>query len=333
MTPEDVTSDLSLLIPVFNGGKEFQECLSSIECLSVRTNVVILDDGSLDETYETACAYARNSKHKVRVIEGKWNRGYFRALKLLLRICNSRYFMVIGHDDRLSKSFLDGVSSIVEGPIGPACIFFDICTVMRGKVMDTWPSRGRQSDFPREATGEQVVSTFHEYAWGNLFIGIWSREVINYRTLFKVMRLKDESQLTVNLKKRGFLNDHMAVLRGLSSNPACIVRYNDSGVYYKASPAEKGSEGLAHFESESFLEEPLGYLSVVAYFMLPQIRQKNILTQWMLRYFIIYLGISLKTLLRRPNKFRIKVFVRGIKLLLRGYFESNELLVPRWLNS
>ena len=114
----------------------------------------------------------------------------------------------------------------------------------------------------------------------------------------------------------------MAVLRALSSSIDNPIFYNKIGTYYKKVDLNKLSQGGMHYEKGKFLHNPFGYLSVVAHFMLPQIKQKSEATFWMLRYSCIYLGISAKTLLRNPRLFDIKVFLRGIGLILTGYVAS-----------
>lgn len=318
-------SNLTLLLPVYNGGEDFYGILRSLEDLNVQTNVIIYNDGSVDNSYEVGCEYAEKSKHKVRVIDGKKNRGYFRTIKILLRICPTNFFMFLGHDDQLSNNYLDEFDVITAELKDVACIFTDIATITpEGMVANTWPNSLRKNSALTKMPGCEVVKTFHKHEWGNLFVAIWSKRVLSHKTLLQIMRCIPNSSLTLPLKRSGFLNDNMAILRALSSNTSSLIFHNKVGVYFKKVDPGRLSEGVAQFKKDKVLHCPFGYISIVAHFMLPQIRQKGVATLWMLRYLYIYLGIAAKALFRNPGSLDINTFFHGIRLILTGY--ANNIL-------
>lgn len=310
-------------MPVYNGGKDFHEILRSLEDLNVQTNVIIYNDGSVDNSFEVACEYAKRSKHKVRVIDGKKNRGYFRTIKILLKLCPTNFFMFLGHDDRLSNNYLDEFDVITSGSKDVACIFTDIATITpEGAITNTWPSFLHGKDALSKMLGREVVKTFHKHEWGNLFVAIWSKRVLSHKTLLQIMRCIPNLSLTLPLKQSGFLNDNMAILRALSSNTNSLIIYNKTAIYFKKVDPKRLSEGLAHFKKGKILSNPFGYISIVAHFMLPQIKQKNVATLWMFRYLYIYIGIAVKALIRNHGFFDINTFLKGIGLILTGYVNS-----------
>lgn len=310
-------------MPVYNGGEDFHRILRSLEDLNGQTNVIIYNDGSVDDSYRVGCEYAEKSKHKVRVIDGKRNRGYFRVIKILLKICPTDFFIFLGHDDRISDNYLDEFGVITEELKDVACIFTDIATVTpEGMVTNTWPNAFRKENIFNKISCREAIKTFHKHEWGNLFVAIWSKRLLSHRTLLQVMKCIPNSSLTLPLKRSGFLNDNMAVLRALSSNTDNLIFHNKIGVYYKKVDPKRLSEGGLQFKKDKVLHNPFGYISMVAHFMLPQIKQKGVATLWMLRYLYIYLGISAKALFRNPGSFEINVFFRGIGLILTGYAAS-----------
>lgn len=318
-------NNLTLLLPVYNGGEDLYGILRSLEDLNGQTNVIIYNDGSVDNSYEVACEYAEKSKHKVRVIDGRKNRGYFRTIKILLRICPTNFFMFLGHDDQLSNNYLDEFDSIIAEQKDVACIFTDIATITpEGKVTNTWPNSFCKDGVTNKLSSLEIVKSFHKYEWGNLFVAIWSKRVLSHITLLKIMRCIPNSSLTLPLKRYGFLNDNMAILRALSSNVSSLIIQNKIGIYYKKVDPKRLSEGGLHYKKGMVLHNPFGYLSVVAHFMLPQIKQKKVATLWMFRYLYIYLGISTKALFRNPGSFDINIFFQGIGLILSGY--ANNIL-------
>ncbi len=312
--------NLTLLLPVYNGGEKFKRLLESLDSLNSKTNLIIYNDGSADESYQVGCNFAEFTKHKVRVIDGKKNRGYFRTIKILLKICPTDFFIFLGHDDQLSNNFLDEFYVVTSGQQDIACIFTDIATITpKGVTTNTWPNTSGKNATPKKISCLEAAKTFHQRQWGNLFVAIWSRRVLSQKTLVQIMRCIPNSDLTSPLKRSGFLNDHMAVLRTLSSNSAHSIYYNNTGIYFKEMDPDRVSEGKAQFKIDNILHSPLGYLSIVAHFMLPQIQQKCIATLWLLRYLYIYLGIAIKSLFCRPKSFDINTFFQGIHLILTGF--------------
>ena len=317
--------NLTLLLPVYNGGEDFYGILRSLDDLNVQTNVILYNDGSVDNSFEVACEYAKKSKHKVRVIDGKKNRGHFRTIKILLKICPTNFFMFLGHDDRLSKNYLDEFDVITSRSKDVACIFTDIATITQeGVITNTWPNSFQKKGILTKMLGCEVVKTFHKYEWGNLFVAIWSKRVLSHKTLFQIMGCIPNSSLTLPLKRSGFLNDNMAILRALSSNANSLILHNKTGTYLKKVDSKRLSEGGAQFKKQKALHNPFGYISIVAHFMLPQIRQKSVATFWMLRYLYIYLGLAVKALIRNHGPFDINAFLQGIGLILTGY--ANNIL-------
>ncbi len=315
--------NLTFLLPVYNGGEDFKRLLKSLDDLNDQTNIIIYSDGSIDDSYRIACAFGELSKHKVCVIDGRKNRGYFRTIKILLKICSTDFFMFLGHDDQLSKDFLEEFDVITSGRQDIACIYTDIASITpAGEIIDTWPHFLRKEDAPDAMQGCEILNTFHKHHWGSLFVAIWSKRVLNHATLFEIMGSVPSSALVEPLKKIGFLNDNMAVLRAVSHNTTKVIFFKKIGKYFKRVDLGRLSEGRVHFNKEDFLHSPIGYLSIVAHFMLPQIKQKNIATFWALRYLYIYFGIATKALFRNFRFFDANVFLRGIGLILTGYAAS-----------
>jgi len=307
-------------LPVYNGGEEFKKLLKSLDDLNDQTNIIIYDDGSIDDSYRIACAFGEPSKHKVRVIDGRKNRGYFRVIKILLRICPTDFYMFLGHDDQLSNDFLEQFDVITSEQRDIACIYTAIASMTpEGEIINTWPHFLRKDNAPDAIQGREVLNTFHKHDWGNLFVAIWSKRVLNHTTLFQIMKCVPNSDLILPLKKIGFLNDNMSVLRALSHNADSMVFFKKTGEYLKGVDSGRLSEGRSHLNKGDVLRSPLGYLSTVAHFMLPQIEQKGVATLWALRYLYIYFGITAKALLRHPGPFDVNEFFRGIGLILTGY--------------
>ena len=82
------------------------------------------------------------------------------------------------------------------------------------------------------------------------------------------------------------------------------------------------SEGGIQVIKEKILHYPLGYISTVAYLMLPQIKQKREASLWTLHYIYIYCGVIMKMLIRNPRSIDCKMIFQGGKLIIKGYLYS-----------
>lgn len=199
-------SNLSILLSVYNGGEKFKRLLQSLENLNSKSNIIIFKDGSTDDSYLVGCGFAKSSSHRMTIIDGKKNRGYFRTIKIMLKICQTDFFIFLGHDDQLTNNFLDEFETINTEQKNIACIFTEISTVTpEGLVIKTLPKtnlarHGVQYIIPCS----EVTKTFNQQDWGNLFVSIWYKRVLSHKTLLQIMRCIPNSALSYSLKRAGF---------------------------------------------------------------------------------------------------------------------------------
>lgn len=98
---------VSIIIPVFNGEKYIKECLDSVMAQTLRQiEVVIVDDGSTDQTPEILTEYAAAYPEKVKVIT-KSNGGQGSARNLALLHCSGEYVGYVDADDSISAEMFE----------------------------------------------------------------------------------------------------------------------------------------------------------------------------------------------------------------------------------
>ena len=126
---------VSIVIPCYNHGAFLREALSSIGVPSVDTEIVVVDDGSTDETPEVVATFeTSNAFRSVRQpnagLAGARNRG--------LRESRGQFVIFLDADDRLVPGAVDlGASMLNEHP---ECAFvFGRCRMMDvdGTLLDT----------------------------------------------------------------------------------------------------------------------------------------------------------------------------------------------------
>ncbi len=99
---------LTIAIPCFNSAEYMDRALSSALIGREELEIIIVDDGSTDETPEIAARYADEYPDKVRVIH-KENGGHGDAVMAGLAAATGKYFKVLDSDDRLGETALNAV--------------------------------------------------------------------------------------------------------------------------------------------------------------------------------------------------------------------------------
>ena len=97
---------LSVAIPCYNSAAYMKKAIESALCGGDRVEVLIIDDGSRDDTLEIAKDYERRYPGICRAIHQE-NGGHGEAVNTGLKNASGRYFKVLDSDDWLDKrSFL-----------------------------------------------------------------------------------------------------------------------------------------------------------------------------------------------------------------------------------
>lgn len=104
---------LSIIIPVFNGEKYLSRCLDSLGYIE-RTEIIIVDDGSYDGSYEVALKYSNDNK-RIRVIRHKNNYGVVKSRCDGLEIAKGDFIAYVDADDWVEGFFLKtAIKEIVD---------------------------------------------------------------------------------------------------------------------------------------------------------------------------------------------------------------------------
>ena len=105
---------ISVIVPCFNHGRFLREALASVGTLGVRTEIVVVDDGSTDSTPEVMATFeTANEFRGVR----QQNGGLAAARNRGLRESRGKYIVFLDADDRLAPGALDiGAARLDERP-------------------------------------------------------------------------------------------------------------------------------------------------------------------------------------------------------------------------
>jgi glycosyltransferase involved in cell wall biosynthesis len=103
VTPD--SPDISVVIPVFNGGRTIHRTLDSLLAAvrNVRWELLVMDDGSTDNTAKLVSRYAK--KHPfIRLIQRKENRGAGFTRNQSMSMAHGRYLWFVDADDEVPQN-------------------------------------------------------------------------------------------------------------------------------------------------------------------------------------------------------------------------------------
>jgi glycosyltransferase involved in cell wall biosynthesis len=226
---------ISLLIPVYNGGQHLKTCLNS---LSIQTNrdieILFMDDNSNDNTLDLINKFISLNKFNARVLVSKKNRGFYRCLKILLRISTGTYYHVIGHDDFLSPNYLEHI--LKSSGIEKNCdIVF--CNTISYNLITKSNEHSFLIEYPC-FNGAFFLRNFFKLRLGHLYVGALKKSSFGIKTYLKLENLGYKKFMTIT--RNGFLNDHRVLTYFFShSRIGTIYTENQVSFFKGFKPVDK----------------------------------------------------------------------------------------------
>ncbi len=111
--PQQVSPDVSIVIPAYNHIKFTLECLASIAAArsSVKFEVIVGDDGSTDET-KAALATVRG----LRIVRSEMNQGFLRNVNSAAAKAKGRVLVVLNNDVQVTDGWLEPLVKALDDP-------------------------------------------------------------------------------------------------------------------------------------------------------------------------------------------------------------------------
>ena len=172
-----MNSQISVIVPVYNGESYIERCIDSI-INQAYTNweLIVVNDGSTDKTVDILKQYNNN---KIKIHHQK-NKGVSEARNLGLSYATGDYIAFIDADDIIDKSYLsDLVSGGVNSfyPQSPDLIISGFCyenQKIKLPFIGIYDKERISKELPK-----MLNSDFFYYVWGKLF----KREIIEKSNL------------------------------------------------------------------------------------------------------------------------------------------------------
>lgn len=185
--PSEVPYAFALILPVYNGQNVIERCIKSIlEQTYPLFELVIIDDGSLDQTPET-CEKYQGRDNRVKYYR-QHNKGVSAARNYGLRLVQNEYILFIDADDYLLPNFLKDFSTILENNKSSDNIF-----IFQDFIADIKLANGTKENFKwckftsAEYTLRETfmaLSSMNWLNWGVPFAKIYKRSIISNNNIY-----------------------------------------------------------------------------------------------------------------------------------------------------
>ena len=139
---------LTVVVPAYNSGKFLHVCIDSLlnKKNTTELEIIIVDDGSTDDTGFIASEYAR--KHENVVAVSKENGNHGSVINLGIRMARGKYFKVVDSDDWLDTKNLDKLINDLKKTdadiILNSYVTFDVSRNSRQRVVEYCLENGKK---------------------------------------------------------------------------------------------------------------------------------------------------------------------------------------------
>lgn len=99
---------VSVFAPTYNKEKYIGECIESVLGQTYENlEMIVIDDGSQDRSYDAAKSYVAGSRGRLKVVKQETNRGICPTLNHCLELAKGRYISLIGADDVMLPELIE----------------------------------------------------------------------------------------------------------------------------------------------------------------------------------------------------------------------------------
>ncbi len=104
---------ITFAIPCYNSANYMKKCIDSLLDIIENIEIIIINDGSEDDTLKIAINYAKKYPNTIRVVD-KENGGHGSGVNVGLKLAKGLYYKVIDSDDWVDKKALNDVINQIK---------------------------------------------------------------------------------------------------------------------------------------------------------------------------------------------------------------------------
>jgi glycosyltransferase involved in cell wall biosynthesis len=144
----------SVVIPCYNSAEYLRDCVLSVWAQKGHTEIIIVDDGSTDDTYQQAKAIMAEYPQQVVLIT-QGNQGAAAARNAGLRVARGKFIAFLDADDRYAPGFFEVAFRRFESDPTLLSIFCEMEFVNAHRPVEPWQKKAMEDVAP----GTLIVRT------------------------------------------------------------------------------------------------------------------------------------------------------------------------------
>lgn len=166
---------ISIIIPIFNGEKIIERCLSSVrnQCYS-NIEIIVIDDGSSDSTY-SICKSIANKDARVSVFK-KNNGGVSSARNYGISKASGKYMMFLDGDDTIEAHYFETFMKVKDYIDQKIVVIARIDTYVDGEYIPESTPRLVEDDVILDAN--RIEDIWEAHLWNSPVNKVYISEVV-----------------------------------------------------------------------------------------------------------------------------------------------------------
>ncbi len=245
---------VSVIIPVFNVEKYLNQCLDSVCAQTLKDiEIICINDGSTDNSYNLLCEYAKLDSRIIIVNQN--NKGVSSARNAGVKLAKGEFLCFIDSDDYVDSDYLEKLyQSAVTNNCEIACSGFIKVSGIRKSVKKEISKVAVLKNISEKIEIEQIPK--HNYIWNKIFL---RQSFINNNFKFAEGRFFEDIEIVIKiLNTMGDMVTVPDVYYYYRKNPDSIVHRQNikkkQDYYWAISEFQKYiNENNIEIENNSFL--------------------------------------------------------------------------------
>ncbi|SDK52278.1 CDP-glycerol glycerophosphotransferase, TagB/SpsB family [Cryobacterium psychrotolerans] len=320
----------SVISPVYNVGRYLEEYCQSLENQTIgieNLEVILVDDGSTDDSLELLQSFAARYPHNVRVVH-KENGGQASARNAGIILATAPWVCFPDPDDVLSPNYFESMRDYMKEPGSAETALFAgrviIWDEATGKRSDSHPTSFRF----RFGNSTTDLTAKPNFIHGNATVSAFKREVI------VASGLRFDERLRTRFEDAGFIAEYLLVF-----DKPILGLVKDSRYFYRRRSDGSSTLQGSHSDARSYVDVPqFGHLYVLK--LAQELRgEVPRWLQWFIIYDIVWMfkaDLAAKEPTRALAPEVLSAFHRSVAEIMT-YIEPESVLgfdmmaVPRWM--
>lgn len=227
---------LTVSIAAYNAHKYIDECISSLIGIKNfdKLDIILVDDGSKDDTYNLAKVYEEKFPNSIKVIK-KENGGWGSTINTSLKLANGKYFKALDVDDLFYTANLDEFIDYLDNSntdIVSSSYSFYYVGKDKYEVINNYKYEMHSLTFKTSMLKEKNITITEKCFYADVEVSL---KGIKYAKTFAKFNkpiyiysigIGEQSILDNSFKKN--IDQHFTILKNLITNDYVEVNENDS---------------------------------------------------------------------------------------------------------